>query len=129
MTTFLTFLKNQLGLEDVQTPVQTSAQFRLTYKSLCIGELQLENGNWTFSYSDAFKAQDAIDLLIGFPDKNKNYTSKELYPFFLNRIPSLKQPDVRELLFNEHIDSHNEVELLKRFGQKTITNPFLLAYS
>ncbi|KAK6033622.1 hypothetical protein OSTOST_00220 [Ostertagia ostertagi] len=42
------------------------------------------------------------------------------------RIPGLKQPAIQEILKREKIDSGNDIELLKRFGQKTISNPYEL---
>jgi len=49
-----------------------------------------------------------------------------LWPFFGIRIPGLKQPAIQEILRNENIETDNDVELLKRFGQKTISNPYEL---
>jgi len=41
-------------------------------------------------------------------------------------LPGLKQPAIQEILKNEEIDKGNEIALLKRFGRKTITNPYEL---
>lgn len=54
------------------------------------------------------------------------YTSEELYPFFIQRIPSLSQPKVKEVIEKEKIDQTNIVELLKKFGRLSINNPFKL---
>jgi len=42
------------------------------------------------------------------------------------RVPSLKQPSIRAIVGRERIDEHNQVELLRRFGRRTISNPFEL---
>ena len=42
------------------------------------------------------------------------------------RVPSLKQPLIREIVRVEGLDSRDEVQLLRRFGRKTISNPFEL---
>jgi hypothetical protein len=56
----------------------------------------------------------------------KVYRKDSLWPFFLVRIPGLKQPAIKEIIEKENIDTENEVELLKRFGQKSISNPYEL---
>jgi len=61
-----------------------------------------------------------------FPDVHKTYETSELWPFFKMRVPSLKQPSIRAIVGRERIDEHNQVELLRRFGRRTITNPFEL---
>lgn len=115
------------GQADIKTPLNQKNIFILKYKTLAIGELTLVDGVWTFTYTDAFKAQSKIEPLPDFPDVNKAYKKEdELHPFFLIRIPSLKQPSVQEIIKKKKIDANNEVELLKTFGYKSIANPFLL---
>lgn len=103
------------------------ASFILLVDNLQLGTLNCENGKWIFKYTDEFKKRSSeYNRIIGFPDLNKTYRSEYLWPFFRVRIPGLKQPAVREILQKEHIDGTNEVELLKRFGRKTIANPYEL---
>jgi len=122
---FVSMWKSE-GQEDLQTPMSTSVKFTLFYKELTIGYLNLDNGVWSFEYSDDFKNQSIIQPLTDFPDIDKVYSSEELYPFFTQRIPSLSQPKVKAVIEKEKIDKTNEVELLKRFGKVSITNPFRL---
>jgi len=96
------------------------------YNTLLIGTLNLKEGIWTFAYSDEFKQQNKIKPLTDFPRVDKVYQNMVLYPFFLHRIPGLNQPKVKATIEKEKIDKTNEAELLKRFGQISITNPFLL---
>jgi len=114
------------GQEIIQTPQNLSVIFELIYETLTIGSLKLEKGFWTFEYSDDFKSQSDIQLLTDFPDVDKVYKSKELLPFFMQRIPSMSQPKVQDVIRKEKIDKTNEAELLKRFGEKSISNPFKL---
>jgi len=124
----LNTLKTILGLEGVKTPKQAELKkFVLKYKTLVIGELHIQNGVWTFAYSEAFKTQTEISPLVDFPVKEKVYESAHLWPLFLSRIPGLKQPQVQDLILQEKIDPENEAALLERFGGKTIANPFTLA--
>jgi HipA-like protein len=114
------------GLENLYTPSDSNITFLLKYKNLEIGKLALQNGRWVFSYTDEFKQQDELQPLIGFPQVEKVYESPELYPFFVQRIPGLKQPKVQQIIEKENIDASNEVALLKRFGEVSIANPFRL---
>jgi len=123
-------LKNLLwkseGHEDLVTPTNVNVSFKLMYNTLLIGTLNLKEGIWTFAYSDEFKQQNKIKPLTDFPRVDKVYQNMVLYPFFLHRIPGLNQPKVKATIEKEKIDKTNEAELLKRFGQISITNPFLL---
>lgn len=114
------------GHEDLETPSGIKAEFELKYKSLTVGYLELNDGIWKFSYSDEFKEQDELRPIVQFPDTGKVYENEELWPFFTIRIPGLNQPEIEHILESENIDRSNEVELLKRFGEKTISNPYEL---
>ena len=100
--------------------------FVLRLEDLIIGHLELENDVWQFSYSEAFQQQTRYAVMSGFPHLDRVYRSRVLWPFFQIRIPGLGQPAIREILERENIDRHNEFELLKRFGERTIANPFTL---
>jgi HipA-like protein len=105
------------------------AEFRLTHGPLLIGILTFEKGLWAFSYSEEFKKRKDLRPIVQFPDKEKEYHSDELWPFFGMRIPSLKQPSVGKIVEAERIDTNDRVELLKRFGRRTVSNPYELAGS
>ena len=111
----------------VQLPKDEEAKFILSVDNIRIGILYCEKGDWFFKYTDDFKKQsDVYNRIVGFPDLNKTYKSDILWPFFQIRIPGLKQPAIQKILKEEKIDKTNEVALLKRFGFKTITNPYQL---
>lgn len=101
-------------------------KFNLKINDLIIGFLKIENKKWTFKYSDEFKNQDNYRRLAGFSDLNKIYESNELWPFFKIRIPGLKQPMIKEILEKENLTGSNEAILLKRFGRKSMSNPYIL---
>jgi HipA-like protein len=89
--------------------------------------LYCEKGEWYYKYADDFKSHsEEYNRIVGFPDLDKTYKSDSLWPFFQIRIPGLKQPAIQEILEKEKIDQANEVALLKRFGKKTISNPYEL---
>lgn len=113
--------------QPAQLDVTTEANiFLLRIGDVVIGHLSTEENRWKFEYSDEFRSSDRYSRIIGFSDLNKTYYSDELWPFFRLRIPGLKQPLVREIMERERIDSSNEVALLKRFGLKSISNPYML---
>ena len=100
--------------------------FVLKYKDLTIGHLNHSDSKWVFIYSDEFKQQDKIDKLVDFPEKDQVYTGAYLWPFFSHRIPGLGQPQIQEIIKRENLNPTNEIDLLRRFGRKSITNPFEL---
>ena len=120
------FLLKAEGHEEIQTPEGISQEFTLFYRHHHIGTLALKNGRWSFFYSEYFKTKLPIQPLSDFPEVKNIYAFEELHPFFLQRIPSLKQRKIKEIIEKEKLDIHNEVELLKRFGKLTISNPFIL---
>lgn len=107
-------------------PKEKDAKFLLLVDNIKVGYLGLSGGEWHFKYSEDFKKHSDYNLITGFPELDKVYKSEELWPFFRIRIPGLKQPVVQEILKKENIDQNDEVELLKRFGKKTIANPYEL---
>jgi|SRR5690625_797713 len=131
MTNLLKIFKSFIprSLEKSTVGQDEYAHFTVTYNDLDIGVLELKDKVWHFSYSVDFKNQDRIMPLPDFPDVEKEYYHTELWPFFIIRIPSLKQPKVQKIIQKEDIDSTSQVELLKRFGEKSISNPFQLKVS
>lgn len=110
----------------ILTPTNAEATFMLFYGVLEVGTLTLKNAKWVFVYSEDFKRQNRIKPLENFPDMDKIYESDELFPFFVARIPGLGQPKVQEALAKENPEGNEEVILLKRFGVRSIANPFEL---
>jgi HipA-like protein len=117
------------GHQGIETPVHEDATFQLHYGDLPIGVLQLHEGWWIFRYSPEFIGQGDVQPLVDFPNVHKTYRSASLWPFFMARIPSLAQPQVRETIKQEGLDEHSDVQLLRRFGRRTIANPFVLLES
>lgn len=110
----------------VQAPPGVRAEFLLKYDDLIIGILSVADGIWKFQYSKEFRSQTDLRPIIEFPDVNRTYESKDLWQFFAMRIPSPEQVEVEEILKREHIQEDDAVRLLKRFGKRTIANPFQL---
>jgi len=120
---------SQAGSGNKKTAEVRKVAFRLKHGDLEIGVLSHEDEKWTFRYSEAFRLRDDRRPLVQFPDTSKVYESPDLWPFFGLRIPSLKQPLVSKIVTDEHIDTSDGVDLLRRFGRRTISNPFELVES
>lgn len=120
------YFKDEEQPEELTTPKDAHADFVLMFKDLTIGYLNYDNGKWVFQYSEEFKNQNKIDVLVDFPNKDQKYEEAFLWPFFAHRIPGLGQPQVQEIIKHENINPRNQIDLLRRFGQKAITNPFEL---
>src|SRR5437868_11507253 len=115
------------GHESLDTPAGVDAAFALLYgETFPVGTLRLHDRVWTFEYAPEFKSQSELQPLIDFPDLDKIYESQFLWPFFSARIPSVAQPEIRQLIETERLDEHSDVQLLRRFGERTIANPFVL---
>ena len=105
--------------------IEEVGKMTLKLHDTVIGYLTCANGEWTFKYSNEFQNQTELHSIVGFPELDKVYKSNELWPFFQIRIPGLKQPAIMEMIKEENI-KNNEFELLKRFGRKSISNPYEL---
>jgi|APTNR8051073442_1049403.scaffolds.fasta_scaffold00313_2 HipA-like protein len=123
---FSSLFKSEEQPAAFQTPQHISVKFMLLHGTIAIGELTLDNGIWTFCYTEAFKAQDRLAPLIDFSNVDRVYKSHELFPYFAGRIPSLARPQIQRIIKKQNIDDRNTVALLKHFGQRTITTPFEL---
>lgn len=97
------------------------ANFTLIFNKLEVGTLSYADNVWAFSYSEEFKKQKEILPLVNFPTLEKEYTSHELWPFFISRIPSMAQ-----LQSKKGTGRKDLVSLLKDYGRKTIANPYQL---
>lgn len=113
-------------LNDIKTPNDIVVVFILLLDELVIGTLTWKEGEWRFKYSEDFKNQDNYKPLINFPNKDKDYLSEQLWPFFASRIPGLGQPIVQDFLHKKGIEKADEASLLKEFGKRTISNPYIL---
>jgi HipA-like protein len=107
-------------------PLDEKIAFQVVLGSLVIGTLRADKGEWVFAYSDEFRKQSEIKPIVDFPVKNREYRSRSLWPFFALRIPSPKQPEVREFINSLPEDKVDEGILLKEFGIRSIANPFRL---
>lgn len=108
-----------------QSPAQ-NAEFQLLLKNLEVGRLRWDGLKWMFTYSEEFMSQDRLAPITDFPDTNRSYVSKELWPFFALRIPSQAQEAVKQWMSKQDSSNVDDVTMLQRFGGRTATNPLVL---
>lgn len=97
------------------------ATFNINLGRLHVGTLLYSDKMWYFSYSNDFKLQNKILPLANFPSTEKEYSARELWPFFASRIPSNAQ-----LQLGRDNPQESIVTLLQKFGRRTVANPFEL---
>ena len=119
------FNKSSNSIERSHSPMM-DANFIVKIDDLVVGYLTRKNNLWQFNYSEDFKNQKEYYRLVGFSDLNNLYQSEVLWPFFKIRIPGLKQPMIKEIIDSDSLDTADEAALLKRFGRRSISNPYIL---
>lgn len=105
---------------------ETIHRFSLKYQNTIIGNLTFDKDEWIFEYSEWFKNQNELQPLLEFPIVTNTYKTKELWPFFSNRIPSFKQPKIKEYIEKHPSERTNTAKLLEMFGEYSVNNPFKL---
>ena len=104
---------------NLQAVKGSKGRFDLMLGTLLVGVLLYEDGEWSFSYSDAFKAQDKYEPLVNFPNLTQEYKSDQLWPFFASRLPGVSG-------LEEDEQNTDVLSLLKKYGRHVITNPYQL---
>ncbi len=85
------------------------------------------DGWYTFKYLPTF-GQLSLAPLPGFPKvDDREYVSIDLFPFFAERIPELRRPEVQEWL-KKHpsIDVSDKLGLLAALGKESVTDSYEL---
>jgi HipA-like protein len=107
-------------------PPNETLTLAVMLESLLVGTLRAEKGEWVFEYSEQFKKQKEIMPIIDFPSVDREYRSRELWPFFALRIPSPEQSSVKAYMNRNSLETVDEGILLREFGGRSISNPFRL---
>jgi serine/threonine-protein kinase HipA len=83
---------------------------KILYKDEEAGILtQHDDGSFTFSYNDSWKADsNKPDISLILPKKNQEFHSKFLFPFFFNMLPEGSNKQV--------VCKHNRLDQTDHFG-------------
>jgi HipA-like protein len=114
------------GMEAIKNNKASQGAFYIMLNTKKIGILKRTERQWEFKYTEEYKKNPETKPLVDFPDISKEYANEELWPFFRVRIPALNQSFHKEKIKKAKIDENDPVGLLRLFGKKTITNPYIL---
>jgi len=89
-----------------------------------IGTLTRAGDQFLFRYSDGFKRQASIPPIPEFPDKDREYRSAYLWPFFEVRLPPTDRSDIQELMRSKDLDDADTFRLLAELARKSVTTPY-----
>ena len=93
-----------------------SEQSRTQY---IVGQL-VKNGQYEFRYAKEVQAalNDGFTPLLCFPDVQKVYTDRKLFPVFASRLPDKRRKDIQDILKKYDLEQYDEYLLLKRSGAR-----------
>lgn len=106
-----------------KTPPPT---LNLLYQDVPVAALERTRGGvLVFRYLPAF-AQLNLSPLPGFPRLEEEYYSAVLWPYFAERIPDLRRPEIARWVKLKKLDVNDELQLLAELGAHTVTDPFVI---
>jgi HipA-like protein len=83
-----------------------------------------KRGIYVFRYLASF-GRKKLAALPGLP-LGREHESSTLFPFFEERIPELRRPEVVEWLRQHHVDPTDKMKLLGSLAKKSVTDSFEL---
>lgn len=78
---------------------------------------------YTFQYLPSF-SQLRLAPLPGLPISSGPIQNKELWPFFAERIPDARRPEIQAWMKAKQIKPEDDVRLLAELGAHSVTDPF-----
>ena len=78
---------------------------------------------YTFKYLPAFKGLKLADL-PGLPYSEEPQAASMLWPFFAERIPDARRPEIQAWMKMKHLSEYDDIGLLAALGSHSITDPF-----
>jgi hypothetical protein len=88
-----------------------------------VAELSRQQGRYLFRYLEAFKNR-GLTPLPGLPDLDEVYESKELFPYFEERIPDTRERPIRDWITRQGLPVDDKLTLLAVLGRKVITDSY-----
>lgn len=84
-----------------------------------VGQL-VKSGQYEFRYAKEVQAalNDGFTPLLCFPDVQKVYTDRKLFPVFASRLPDKRRKDIQDILKKYDLEQYDEYLLLKRSGAR-----------
>jgi HipA-like protein len=101
---------------------------QLLFDGTAVAELsRVPRGKYFFKYLPAFK-EKGLASLPGLADLDKVYVSDELFPFFEERIPDMRRPEIRDWMRRHDLEEENKLAVLGALSRKAVTDSFELRF-
>lgn len=78
---------------------------------------------YSFRYLPAFRALNLAPL-PGLPYSDSPLQSSALWPFFAERIPDVRRPEIQAWMKIKKLSGYDDIGLLGALGAHSITDPF-----
>jgi HipA-like protein len=99
------------------------------FNGVAVAQLsKVPQGNYFFEYLPEFKKLNLASL-PGFPDLDRAYESQELFPFFQERIPDTRRPEIREWIRQQGLSEEDKLSLLGALGRNAVTDSYELRFT
>jgi HipA-like protein len=86
-------------------------------------ELKSEGPIYTFRYLPEFKNRKLAPL-PGLPYSEFPRQSSELWPYFVERIPDARRPEIQAWMKMKKLSSADDIRLIAELGAYSVTDPF-----
>jgi HipA-like protein len=100
---------------------------QILFQGRLVAELRknkvLGASEYSFRYLPAFK-ELRLAALPGLPYREEEQTRSELWPFFAERIPDVRRPEIQAALKLNKISAIDDIALLAVLGAHSITDPY-----
>jgi HipA-like protein len=100
---------------------------QILYQGTLVAELSKNKQDcspvYTFRYLPAFRGLNLAPL-PGLPYSEHPQQSGSLWPFFAERIPDARRPEIRAWMKLKKLSEYDDIRLLSELGSHSITDPF-----
>jgi hypothetical protein len=90
---------------------------------ILVGRLTQEANEFVFRYAEGFRRSDRPGV-AAFPDKDREYRSIDLWPFFQVRLPPTERADVLAVLEEQKLHPDDVLGVLAVLGAKSVSTPY-----
>jgi len=105
---------------------------QIIYRGTVVADLSKKTSStetvYTFRYLPAFKMMKLAPL-PGLPFSEIPRQSHDLWPFFAERIPDARRPEIKAWMSAKQIDPEDDIRLIAELGSHSITDPFEIQFA
>lgn len=100
---------------------------QILFRGTLVAELGKAKRNgrsvYTFKYLSTFR-QLNLAALPGLPYSEEPQSSNELWPFFAERIPDVRRPEIQAWMKLKRLSEYDDIALLAALGAHSATDPY-----